>query len=111
MKKLILAIALVALLVGCATPLVRINGGAATRSVVISVEPADAKVFLDGKYIGRAEKFSAAEGGLPLTAGAHRLRFEAEEFLNEMVVVSAGVTNEPVVIRMLPRPEAPEDKE
>ncbi len=112
MKRTIVFILFLTLISACATPLAKINGDAPTATLVLLVEPPDAKVFLDGKYIGRAHRFTAEKGGLPLTAGAHRLRLEADDFLNELIVVTAQTRNEPIKVRMLPKPEpTPEPEE
>ena len=69
-------------------------------------------MFLDGIYVGRAERFTVEKGGLAVTAGAHRLRLEADDFLNEQVVVTAQERSATVEVRMLPRPvPPPEDDE
>ncbi|MDP8222318.1 MAG: hypothetical protein P9L99_03080 [Candidatus Lernaella stagnicola] len=111
MKRFFLILILVAFLGGCATPLARINGNAPTKPVFLSVVPEDAKVFLDGMYVGRAKRFTEERGGLPLTAGAHRLRLEAEEFLNESIVLTAEQGTQKIEIRMLPRPVPPPESE
>ena len=104
MKRLFVAVLAVLLLAACAVPLARINGNQRTVKVFLDVEPASAKVYLDGIYIGRAKKFSAAKGGLDLTAGVHLVRFEAEGYLAELIEVITADGMPPIEVRMLIKP-------
>ncbi len=108
MKRLGIILCMLILLAGCAVPLARINGDRPTVSVSLDVTPGDAKVFLDGDYIGHAERFTAERGGLALTYGVHELRLEAEGYLPELFEVISAASMKPVTIRMLKKPEKPE---
>lgn len=107
MKRLGILFCVLILLAGCAVPLARINGGRPTVSVPLDVTPGEAKVFLDGDYIGCAERFTAERGGLALTYGVHELRLEAEGYLPELIEVISSAAMKPVTVRMLKKPEKP----
>lgn len=107
MRRIFWCLILLAALAACATPLGKINGDAPTVSVPLKITPDNAKVFLDGVYVGRAAAFTAEKGGLPLTAGGHRLRLEADHYQAELVEVISQPDMATLEIRLLPRPEAP----
>jgi hypothetical protein len=86
-------------------PLARINGGQPTVGVPLIVQPSDAKVLVDGVFVGRANEFTAAKGGLPLTAGGHVIRLESEEFLSETIEIVPQPNPKPIEVKMLPRPK------
>jgi hypothetical protein len=73
----------------------------------LAVQPPTAEVFLDGVLVGRAEEFTAAKGGLPLTAGGHLLRFEADECIPELIDVVVADKVTPVEVKLLLRPLGP----
>jgi hypothetical protein len=95
----------VLLAAACAMPLQRLNAGAPTVSVPLAVKPGEAKVFLDGVYVGHAADFTALKDGLPMTIGAHVLRLEADDYLMETIEVITQAKPAPVEIRMLLRPK------
>ncbi|MCB9479086.1 MAG: PEGA domain-containing protein [Deltaproteobacteria bacterium] len=90
------------------TPELQLTKGAPTAQVTLQIVPEEARVFLDGRYMGRARDFNGEPSVLHVTHGTHVLRFEADKFQNELTTVV--VTEEPslVSVRMLPRPQAPE---
>ncbi|MCZ7585924.1 MAG: hypothetical protein M5R36_22795 [Deltaproteobacteria bacterium] len=102
----LLGLLLVLSLTACAVPLDQINGARRTVPVTLSVEPSDAKVFLDGTYIGKADRFDGDPGTLDLTAGGHVLRFESDEFENERRELVAGDKPLRLDVKMLPKPRA-----
>lgn len=107
--KWIWAAALVAC--GCAVPLAQLDQGEPTASFVLQVMPTDAKVFLDGRYVGSADRFDGDPGTLAVTVGGHVLRFEHENFQNETVEIVAGRQPTVLDIEMLPKPRPPEKTE
>ncbi len=93
---------------GCAVPMSQINGDRAAKGVVLVVEPETAKVYLDGRYIGRATDFDGKPNKLELTRGGHVLKFKAEGFENERVEVAGMKDPTTLRVKMLPRPKAEE---
>jgi hypothetical protein len=103
MKRFLLfLIALVA--VSCAVPLDQINGNRITGEIILQVVPSDAEVYLDGTYIGHADKFDGAKSTLRVVTGGHVLKFLADDFENEMREVIAKEQPQIVVVKMLPKP-------
>jgi hypothetical protein len=104
--KAVLPIILVMLLLltACAVPLSQINGDRTTGVVLLQVVPEDAKVYLDGIYIGRASRYDGTHGTLRIKLGGHVLRFISDEFENEMREVVARETPQTLVVKMLPKP-------
>lgn len=49
----------------------------------LGVEPADASVYLDGRFIGTAEELSGLRSGLIVDSGSHRLDIVRPGFRNE----------------------------
>ncbi|MCL4233922.1 MAG: hypothetical protein KJ042_05345 [Deltaproteobacteria bacterium] len=95
-KSIAVVVSLVAL-TACAVPLDQLNGDRPTTDYVLKVSPDDAKVYLDGRFIGRARRFA-------VTAGGHVLRFEHDDFQNETREVVAGRQPTVIDVRMLPKP-------
>ena len=94
----------------CAMPLDQINGDRQTSAVVLKVMPSDAKVYLDGYYIGHASKFDGTHGILRVTPGGHVLKFKAKDFQNEMRELLAREEAQTMTVKMLPTPKpAPEE--
>ncbi|MBZ0270530.1 hypothetical protein K8I61_00725 [bacterium] len=93
---------------GCAMPF-SAPPRPAYGKLLLDVEPASARVWLDGDYMGRVERFAGR--GLMLAPGAHVLRLEHDDFASEKREVFAATEPTLVTIRMLPRPVAPEPAE
>jgi hypothetical protein len=58
------------------------------------IDPADAAVFIDGKYIGSADEFSSLQPPMTLAAGRHHVDLRAEGFLTvsfDITVVAGQV--------------------
>lgn len=102
-KSIAVVVSLVAL-TACAVPLDQLNGDRPTTDYVLKVSPDDAKVYLDGRFIGRARRFDGESGRLAVTAGGHVLRFEHDDFQNETREVVAGRQPTVIDVRMLPKP-------
>jgi len=56
---------------------------AAGARIRIAVEPRDASVYLDGRFLGTGEELSRLHGGLMLDAGEHLLEVVHPEFLTD----------------------------
>jgi hypothetical protein len=82
-----------------------------TGDIVILCTPENAKVFLDGIYIGRAKKFSSDRHPLRAALGAHVLKFELEKYQLELREVVTSETQTILKVEMQLRPEAPEDED
>jgi len=106
MKKLLGAVLLLLFAFSCAVPLTRINGDHPTATIFLDVEPANAKVFLDHVYVGRASSFTEEQGGMKIRLGYHLLRFDADGYISESVEVIGGEAQPPIKVRLLERPEA-----
>ncbi len=104
MRKAGYLLLLILLTAACAVPLARINQGRDTGQIDLDVEPTNAKVFLDGVYVGQASSFTAAAGGMKVVLGRHLLRFEAEGFMPETVEVIGGEEQPPIKVRLLEKP-------
>jgi hypothetical protein len=104
MNRWFAVIALCLLTAACATPLRHLNGDAPTVLAPLAVQPPDAKVYLDGVWVGKAADFAAPKRGLPLTRGTHLLRFEADGYMTETVEVQAQEIMMTVEIRLLTKP-------
>ena len=96
--------------VSCAVPMSKINLDQDTAGVVLVVEPDRARVFLDGRFVGKAADFNGSDKKLELSRGGHVLRFEAEGFQNEWVEIVSGRETETLRIKMLPRPSDEKEK-
>ena len=94
------------LLASCAVPLDQLNAPRATTSVVLQVQPEDAKVSLDGVFIGRAKRFDGTKRSLEVTPGGHVLQFESDDFENELRQIVARDGPQTVVVEMIPKPKA-----
>jgi hypothetical protein len=60
--------------------------------LLVSVQPADAAVYLDDRFVGTAEEVNGADRGLPLTPGKHTITVSRPGFKDRSVEVeiSAG---------------------
>ena len=73
----------------------------------LSIEPADAAVYLDGVFVGRASELGRRQAGRPLAAGEHELEVVRPGFLPDrrtIVVEPDGVGE----VRIELEPELPE---
>jgi hypothetical protein len=104
MRGLLCAVVISLLLASCAVPLARISGDRPTAKIYLAVEPANARVFLDGIYVGHASSFSEAAGGMKVVLGYHVLRFEADAYITETVEIVAGEAPSPIKVQLLDRP-------
>jgi PEGA domain len=113
MMKTGLAILLLTALIacGCAVPLHQINGDAATGNVVIKCVPDNAKVYLDGQYVGKASLFDGDKKPLKVTVGAHVVQFELDEYQVERRDIVTSEGGQELTIQMRLRPIAPEEDE
>lgn len=71
------------------------------------VEPPDAKVFVDGIYVGKAKDFSEKdlrkkEKFLKVSSGTHTLRFEHDKYKAAVRDVYAGHGIETINLRLEP---------
>jgi hypothetical protein len=57
-----------------------VPGAAAYGGVSFDISPAEADVYLDGEYIGRAGDFAPNAAPLTLTPGPHRIEVQAEGY-------------------------------
>ena len=92
-------------LASCAVPLDQINAPRPTASVVLRVQPEDARVSLDGVFIGRARMFDGTKRSLEITPGGHVLQFEDDDFENEVREIVARDGPQTLVVKMIPKPE------
>lgn len=60
----------------------------------IAVEPSDASVYLDGRFLGTGEELSRLHGGLMLDAGEHLLEVVHPEYLPDRVSFRAKAGEE-----------------
>ena len=100
---------IVVLTCSCAVPLHKINGADPTRDVLIQCEPDNAKVFLDGVYVGRAKRFADAKHPLKVTVGVHVIEFELDEYQRELREVMTGRDQSTITLQMRLRPKPPEE--
>lgn len=105
-----LMVIMVFVISACAVPLSRINGDNETKDVIINCTPDNAKVFLDGVYIGKAKRFSTSKRPLKVIMGMHVLEFEEDGYQLELreIMTTPGV--EVVKLKMKLRPVAVEDQ-
>ncbi|HEV3056788.1 MAG TPA: hypothetical protein VGY48_01010 [Vicinamibacterales bacterium] len=76
-----------------APPPVRSDETAAdSGNLRLDVQPASAQVFVDGYFVGSVEDYANTLGGVRLTAGPHRLEFQAPGYqtLGLDVMIGAG---------------------
>jgi hypothetical protein len=76
-----------------ALPPVRNDESAAdSGNLRLDIQPASAQVFVDGYFVGTVEDYSNTLGGVRLTAGPHRLEFQAPGYqpLGLDVMMQAG---------------------
>jgi hypothetical protein len=76
-----------------APPPVRTDETAAdSGNLRLDVQPASAQVFVDGYFVGSVEDYANTLGGVRLTAGPHRLEFQAPGYqtLGLDVMIGAG---------------------
>jgi hypothetical protein len=58
-------------------------------TVEIDVSPGEARVYLDGRYIGAADDFSGDPDSLSLRPGSHRLEFRLEGYASLSIDIDA----------------------
>ena len=92
----------------CAVPLKQINGDNPTGNVVITCEPDNAKVYLDGNYVGRAKGFADEVSALKIVIGVHVVELDLEGYQNELIEVQAKQAGEVIELKMNLRPQDPE---
>jgi hypothetical protein len=76
-----------------AAPPVRYDEAAAdSGNLRLDVQPTSAQVFVDGYFVGSVEDYANTLGGVRLTAGPHRLEFQAPGYqtLGLDVMIGAG---------------------
>ena len=95
----------------CSVPLHKINGPEQTGEVVIRCDPDDAKVFVDGVYVGQAKRFDSPDRPLKVTLGVHIIELRRDEYQRELREVSAGHQRTELTVKMQLRPKPPEDDE
>lgn len=96
--------------VSCAVPLSQVNGEGPTGDIIIRCDPDDAKVYLDGVYIGRANQFSNPKHPLKVSMGAHVLEFERKDYQLELREIMTRVDSTEVVVKMKLRPKPSEEE-
>lgn len=112
MKRLVPMVTLLlslAFCVSCGVPLHQINGADRTGDVVIHCAPADAKVYLDGNYVGKARQFAKPDSPLRVTVGVHVIEFEREDYQRELREVMTTTERTTLSLTMQLRPQPPEE--
>ena len=113
MKHAAGAVALLILIVavaGCAVPLHRLNNEKSQGKVVLKIEPADTKVYLDNVYIGKARSFDDSAHPLVVDMGVHVLEFNRKGYMSELREVETVLGGQEITLEMRLHPVAPEGK-
>src|SRR6185436_12578970 len=71
-------------------PSFRPSGGPTQGSLKLKVKPRNAKVYVDGFYVGTVDDFDGASQKLTLNEGRHQVELRAEGF--ETTVLEVDVT-------------------
>jgi len=74
--------------------------------VCFQVEPASADIYLDGKYMGRANEFMANKDCLQLATGRHSLRIENSGFEPYSEEIFVGQADQWVSVRLATEKQA-----
>ncbi len=76
----LLAVAGMILVTSCAAPRQTESGVGNQGLLAIFCEPADASVYVDDVFQGKAKQFDGRPGYLELSSGTHQVRLEAEGY-------------------------------
>jgi hypothetical protein len=92
--KTIVAIALIAILAGCAMPETTVKTGAPRPQVAVKGAPADAELLVDGMVMGQANRFDGNPATLIVEEGLHQveIRRAGKAIHTEKAFVSNGET-------------------
>jgi len=89
----------------CAVPLSRLNREDPTFNVKILIKPSNAKVFLDGYYVGKAKRYQCNPRCMQITKGAHVLTFKAKDYENETIEIQGSLDVKVIELTLKPVPK------
>ncbi len=104
-RTTIVVLALITLSLGLACSLVHRQEAVATEGrLCLSATPSDAKVRVDGEYVGEAREIDKDSGCLALERGRHNVTVHKEGYLPMNREVYIGVSDLEVTVRLSPEP-------
>ena len=94
MKKII-ALAIVAILAGCALPTTQVSTGTQRPTLAVKGSPAGALLYVDGLPVGEAARYDGVSQKLFIEEGVHQLELRqgGQVLMAQKIFASSGETS------------------
>jgi len=111
MKRLVIGLGILLVILGLGCEIEKsLELVPSTGILCLEVVPASAEVYLDGKYLGKANQFTRAQGCLKLEVGPHHLVITKPGFDTYERDIYIGAGEQEVSVRLGKEKPAPASK-